>query len=754
MSLQKLREDALDYHAKGRPGKIEVRPTKETLNQRDLSLAYSPGVAEPCLEIAKTPDKIYDYTTKGNLVAVITNGTAVLGLGDIGPGASKPVMEGKCLLFKIYADIDAFDIELDTNNIDDFVRTVRILQPTFGAVNLEDIAAPACFEIEERLREELNIPVMHDDQHGTAITSGAALLNALDISGKEIDQIKLVVNGAGAAAIACIDLYVALGVKKENITVFDKDGLLHTSRTNLAPKQDKYTVDHLPADWKLADAMAGADVFLGLSVGGVVSKEMVKSMARDCIVFAMANPTPEISYEEAMEARPDLIMATGRSDYPNQVNNVLGFPYIFRGALDVRATTINEAMKLAAVHALADLAKRTVPEIVNVSYGEKNLSFGRKYILPKPTDTRLLTTVAPAVARAAMESGVAGKPITNWDEYHLQLTNRIGLDNSLIRGIVNQARQSPKRVVFTDGENPTVLKAVQEVLEQKIAVPILLGNVAKIKKMIKEDKLAIEGVKIIDPRSRKQEEKVNAFANILYEKRKRKGMSREDAHGLILHRNYYGAVMVETGEADVLISGLTRNYPQTLRPAIQVIGMQTGINKVLGMYILMSRFGPIFLADTTVNFSPTAEELVEIAEITANEVKRLNIEPKIAFLSYSNFGSAAGDDAIKMQKAVAMLQKKRPDLIVDGEMQAHLPFILNLLQESYPFSKLGYTGANTLIFPNLSSSNIAYNLLKEIAQIEKIGPVLMGLKKPIHVLQLGSSVREIVNMVAVAVVDR
>jgi malate dehydrogenase (oxaloacetate-decarboxylating)(NADP+) len=754
MSSQKLREDALHYHAKGRPGKIEVRPTKETLNQRDLSLAYSPGVAEPCLEIAQTPDKIYDYTTKGNLVAVITNGTAVLGLGDIGPGASKPVMEGKCLLFKIYADIDAFDIELDTTNIDEFVRTVRILQPTFGAVNLEDIAAPACFEIEERLRKELNIPVMHDDQHGTAITSAAALLNALHISGKEIGKIKLVVNGAGAAAIACIDLYVALGVQKENITVFDKDGLLHTSRTNLAPKQDKYTVDHLPAGWKLADAMAGADVFLGLSVGGVVSREMVKSMARDCIVFAMANPTPEISYEDAMEARPDLIMATGRSDYPNQVNNVLGFPYIFRGALDVRATTINEAMKLAAVHALADLAKRTVPETVNVSYGEKNLFFGPKYILPKPTDTRLLTTVAPAVARAAMASGVAGKPITNWDEYHVQLTNRIGLDNALIRGIVNQAKQSPKRVVFTDGENPTVLKAVQEVIEQKIAVPILLGNVGKIKKMIKEGKLAVEGVKIIDPRSRKQEEKVHAFANILYEKRKRKGMSLEDAKALILHRNYYGAVMVETGEADVLISGLTRNYPQTLRPAIQVIGLQTGINKVLGMYILMSRFGPIFLADTTVNFSPTAEELVEIAEITANEVKRLNIEPKIAFLSYSTFGSAGGDDAIKMQKAVAMLQKKRPDMIVDGEMQAHLPFSLSLLQESYPFSKLGLTGANTLIFPNLSSSNIAYNLLKEIAQIEKIGPVLMGLKKPIHVLQLGSSVREIVNMVAVAVVDR
>lgn len=754
MNSQKLKEDALHYHAKGRPGKIEVRPTKETLNQRDLSLAYSPGVAEPCLEIVKFPEKVYDYTTKGNLVAVITNGTAVLGLGDIGPCASKPVMEGKCLLFKIYADIDAFDIELDTKNIDEFVRTVKILEPTFGAVNLEDIGAPACFEIEERLRKELTIPVMHDDQHGTAITSAAALLNALDISGKNIDEIKLVVNGAGAAAIACIDLYVALGVNKENITVFDKDGLLHTGRTNLVPNQYKYVRDHLPEGWNLADALVGADVFLGLSVGNVVSQDMVKSMASDCIVFAMANPTPEISYEDAIEVRPDIIMATGRSDYPNQVNNVLGFPYIFRGALDVRASTINEAMKLAAVRALAGLAKKTVPEIVNMTYGEHNLSFGRKYILPKPTDPRLLTTVAPAVARAAMESGVARTDITDWEEYNLKLTSRIGLDNSLIRGIINQAKQNPKRVVFTDGENLTVLRAVQEVLEQKIAIPILLGNAIKINRIIRENKLDIERVTIIDPRSSKQEKNVNAYAEILYQKRKRKGLTFSDAKGLILHRNYFGAVMVEVGKADVLISGLTRNYPQTLRPALQVIGRQKGINKILGMYILMSRFGPIFLADTTVNFSPTAEELVEIAEITAKEVKRLNVEPKIAFLSYSTFGSAEGEDAIKMQKAVAILHEKRPDLIVDGEMQAHLPFNLALLKEKYPFSPLAQSGANTLIFPNLSSSNIAYNLLKEIAQIEKIGPVLMGLKKPIHVLQLGSTVREIFNMVAVAVVDR
>ncbi|MCE6991966.1 NADP-dependent malic enzyme [Dyadobacter sp. CY323] len=753
MNTQKLKEDALHYHAKGRPGKIEVKPTKETLNQRDLSLAYSPGVAEPCLEIGLHPEKVYDYTTKGNLVAVITNGTAVLGLGDIGPSASKPVMEGKCLLFKIYADIDAFDIELDTKDIDQFVQTVRILQPTFGAVNLEDIAAPACFEIEERLRKELSIPVMHDDQHGTAITSAAALLNALDISGKDIEKIKLVVNGAGAAAIACIDLYVALGVSKDHITVFDKDGLLHPGRVNLVSNQYKYVKGDLPLDWTLADALVGADVFLGLSVGNVVSKEMVKSMAADCIVFAMANPNPEITYEDAVEVRPDIIMATGRSDYPNQVNNVLGFPYIFRGALDVRATTINEAMKLAAVKALAGLAKKTVPEIVNMTYGETNLAFGRKYILPKPTDPRLLTTVAPAVARAAMDSGVAKASITNWEEYDLKLTSRIGLDNSLIRGIINQAKHKPKRVVFTDGENLTVLRAVQEVLEQKIAVPILLGNAIKINRIIKEHKLTIDKVTIIDPRSSKQAKNVEDYAGVLYEKRKRKGLTFSDAKGLILHRNYYGAVMVELGKADVLISGLTRNYPQTLRPALQVIGRREGINKIMGMYILMSRFGPIFLADTTVNFSPTAEELVEIAEMTAMEVRKLNVEPKIAFLSYSTFGSAEGEDALKMQKAVKILREKRPDLIVDGEMQAHLPFNLNLLKESYPFSPLGKTGANTLIFPNLSASNIAYNLLKEIAQIEKIGPVLMGLKKPIHVLQLGSTVREIFNMVAVAVVD-
>ncbi|QJD77618.1 NADP-dependent malic enzyme [Spirosoma rhododendri] len=748
----KLREDALYYHAKGRPGKIEITPTKETANQRDLSLAYSPGVAEPCLAIAETPAKAYDYTAKGNLVAVISNGTAVLGLGNIGPVASKPVMEGKSLLFKLYADIDAFDIELDTTNIDEFVRTVKILEPTFGGVNLEDIAAPDCFAIEQRLKKELNIPVMHDDQHGTAITSAAALLNALELAGKQIGEIKLVVNGAGAAAISCMNLYVSLGVSPDNIIVFDKDGLLTKDRNNLAPNQYKYTTDRCPANWTLTDALQGADVFLGLSVGNVVTGEMVKTMADNPIVFAMANPNPEISYDIATAARPDIIMATGRSDYPNQVNNVLGFPYIFRGALDVRATEINEAMKLGAVHALADLAKKAVPESVSRSYGQE-LVFSRTYILPKPTDPRLLMTVAPAVAKAAIESGVAQQPITDWNEYDLQLSRRLGQDNSLTRGLLAQAQRSPKRVVFTDGENPTVLRAVADVLEQRIAVPILLGNPDIIRTMLSDFRLNLGNVRIIDQRSDEQADVRERYAQVLYEKRKRKGLTLTEAQALMRDRNYFGAVMLETGEADVLISGLTRNYPQTLRPALQVIGRQPGIKKVSGMYVLMSRFGPLFLADTTVNVNPTMEEIVEIAETTAREVQRLNIQPRLALLSYSTFGSAPGEDAEKMQQATAVLQEKHPDWIIDGEMQAHLPFNQELLRETYSFSSLAEQPANVLIFPNLSASNIAYNLLKEIGRIEKIGPVLMGIRKPVHVLQLGSTVREVVSMVTIAVAD-
>lgn len=757
MSKKKtLKEEALFYHAKGRPGKIEVIPSKETATQRDLTLAYSPGVAEPCLAIAETPEDVYKYTAKGNLVAVISNGTAVLGLGDIGPAASKPVMEGKGLLFKIYADIDVFDLELDTKNVDEFVRTVKILEPTFGGVNLEDISAPECFEIEERLKAELNIPVMHDDQHGTAIISSAALLNALEIVGKDIAAAKIVINGAGASAISCTRLYHSLGAKKENIFMFDSKGLIHPSRSNLDGKKSEFANAKVPANTTLTQALVGADVFVGLSKGNILSQAMIKGMAKDCIVFAMANPTPEIAYEEAMAARQDLIFATGRSDYPNQVNNVLGFPYIFRGALDVRSKVINEEMKLAAVRALADLAKKPVPDIVNMAYGKDNMVYGREYIIPKPVDPRLLTTVAPAVARAAMETGVAKFPIKNWEAYENQLSKRLGLDNTLTRAIINKAKQNPKRVVLADAENLAVLKAAQQAQEEKIAKPILLGNAKRIKLLIQENQLDLAHVEIIDPMSPQNESDLARLANfgdVFFEKRKRKGYNKTEAHNIVRRRNYFGCMMVETGEADAMIGGMTRNYPDTIRPALQSVGRQAGVKKVSGMYILLSRFGPLFLADTSVNFNPTAEEIVEIAELAAIEVAKFNIKPRIALLTYSNFGSADGEDAIKMRKAVEMLKAKHPNMIVDGEMQAHLPFQPALMKENHPFSELGEGGANILIFPNLSASNIAYNLVKEVADIEKMGPILLGLKKPIHLLQLGSTTREIVNMIAIAVVD-
>ncbi|GAB3502739.1 NADP-dependent malic enzyme [Emticicia fontis] len=754
MSTKKtLKEEALYYHAKGRPGKIEVIPSKETATQRDLTLAYSPGVADPCMAIFENPEDVYKYTAKGNLVAVISNGTAVLGLGDIGPEAGKPVMEGKGLLFKIYADIDVFDIELNTKDVDEFVRTVKILEPTFGGVNLEDISAPECFEIEERLKAEMNIPVMHDDQHGTAIISAAALLNALELVEKKFEDIRIVINGAGASAISCTRLYNSLGAQKKNIFMFDSKGLIHPSRTNLDGKKIEFANDALPAETTLADALVGADVFIGLSKGNTLKQEMVQSMAKDCIVFAMANPTPEISYDEAMAAREDIIFATGRSDYPNQVNNVLGFPYIFRGALDVRSKVINEEMKLAAVRALADLAKKPVPDIVNLAYGENNMVFGKKYIIPKPVDPRLLTTVAPAVAKAAMETGVAKFPIIDWEAYDTQLSKRLGQDNTLSKVIITKAKQNLKRVVFADAENLTVLKAAQQVIDDGIAIPILLGNENRINQLVLENHIDVAGVEIIDPRSGKEESRLQKFGDILYEKRKRKGSNKFEAKMSMLNRNYFGAMMVENGEADAMIGGMTRNYPETIRPALQIIGRQEGVKKVSGMYILMSRFGPLFLADTTVNFNPTTEEIVEITELAAKEVEKFNIKPRIALLTYSNFGSADGDDAVKMQKAVAILKEKHPNMIVDGEMQAHLPFDLDLLRENHPFCDLVDGGANTLIFPNLSASNIAYNLVKEIANIEKIGPILLGMKKPVHVLQLGSSVREIVNMVAIAVVD-
>ncbi len=745
------KQDALDYHSKGRPGKIEVVTTKETETQRDLSLAYSPGVAEPCLEIAAHPEDVYKYTAKGNLVAVISNGTAVLGLGNIGPAAGKPVMEGKGVLFKIFADIDVFDIELDTTDVDEFVRTVKILEPTFGGVNLEDIKAPECFAIEERLKKELNIPVMHDDQHGTAIISGAALLNAVELVGKKLGDVKIVVNGAGASAISCSKLYISLGAKQENIVMCDSKGVIRADREGLDTQKKQFgTARNLNT---LEEAMVGSDVFIGLSKGNVLSQDMVRSMATDAIVFAMANPTPEISYEEATAARPDIIMATGRSDYPNQVNNVLGFPFIFRGALDVRATEINEAMKLAATYALAELAKKPVPDMVNMAYNEKNLTFGRTYIIPKPVDPRLITTVAPAVARAAMESGVARYPIENWEEYELTLAKRLGLDNQLTKVITSKAKKDPKKVVFADAENLTVLKAVQEVRDEGIAYPILLGNHDRIRAIVAENSLDLAEVPIIDTRSMEADTRVQQFGQQFFEKRKRRGVNRQEADQLMRLRSHFGAMMVETGEADALISGLTRNYPDTIRPALQIIGREEGVKKVAGMYILLTKKGPIFFSDTTVNFNPTADELVEIAELTAEGVEQFNIRPRIALVTYSNFGTASGEDAEKMRRATELLQQKHPDWVVEGEMQAHLAFNTDLVRESYPFSKLADEGANVLIFPNLSAANIAYNLLKEAGELEYIGPILLGLKKPVHVLQLGSSVREIVNMVAIAVVE-
>jgi malate dehydrogenase (oxaloacetate-decarboxylating)(NADP+) len=753
MSQKPIRkQDALDYHSKGRPGKIAVVPTKETETQRDLSLAYSPGVAEPCLEIAANPDDVYKYTAKGNLVAVISNGTAVLGLGNIGAAASKPVMEGKGVLFKIFADIDVFDIELNTEDPEELIRTVKILEPTFGGVNLEDIKSPECFEIEERLRKDLNIPIMHDDQHGTAIISGAALLNALEIVNKDIATCRFVISGAGAAALSCVKLYQLLGAKTENILMFDKDGLISAQRTDLNKYVQPYATQRTDIQ-NLSDAMVGADVFLGLSVGNIVSQDMIKSMAADAIVFAMANPTPEISYEDAVAAREDIIMATGRSDYPNQVNNVLGFPYIFRGALDVRATEIDENMKMAAAKALAELAKKPVPDIVNLAYNEKNLSFGRTYIIPKPVDPRLITTVAPAVARAAMESGLAQKPILDWDAYELELSKRLGLDNQLTKYIINRAKRNPKRVVFADAENLKVLKAVQQSKDEGICVPILLGDAVKIRSIIRTNNLEINDVEIIDTRAAETAERLRQYGDLFFEKRKRRGYNQYEAHKQMQVRSYFASMMVETGDADCVISGLTRNYPDAIRPALQIIGREDGVKKVSGMYILLTKKGPVFFSDTTVNFNPTVEDIVEITELTARAVEQFNLKPRIALLTYSNFGTANGDDAVKMREATAILQKKHPEMIVEGEMQAHLAFDNELIKENYPFSKLAEEGANTLIFPNLSAANIAYNLLKETSDIEYIGPILLGLRKPVHVLQLGSSVREIVNMVAIAVVE-
>jgi len=746
------REQALEYHAKGRPGKIEVIPTKEAKTQRDLSLAYSPGVAEPCKDIHANPELVYKYTAKGNLVAVISNGTAVLGLGDIGPEAGKPVMEGKGVLFKIFADIDVFDIEINEKDPDKFVEIVKALEPTFGGINLEDIKAPECFHIEQRLKQEMNIPLMHDDQHGTAIISAAALINALELQGKKIDEVTMLVNGAGAAALACIDIYVALGVDPKKVFVFDSKGLVHTKRTDLDERKQRYV--NGDGDRTLEESFAGADVFIGLSKGNVVSKEMVLKMAPRPIVFAMANPDPEISWEDATSARKDIIMATGRSDYPNQVNNVLGFPYIFRGALDVRASSINEPMKLAAVKALAELTREPVPDIVNMAYNSSDISFGSDYIIPKPLDPRLLATVSPAVARAAIESGVARKPITDWDAYENELNRRLGVDNKLMQAIGSKARKNPKRVVFADAENAKILKAAQIVYDEGIGFPILLGDPKRIAEIAERNRISLEGIEVIDHRSEAMEAKRQQYGEAYFKKRQRRGVNHYEAFKKMRDRNHFGCMMVDMGDADAMISGITRNYAEAIRPALQIIGTEDGVKKIAGMYIMLTKRGPLFLADTTVNFNPTADELADITLLVAKEVRAFGITPRIAMLSYSNFGSSDTPEAITMREARLKVKQKNPSLIVDGEIQGIMAFNKETLQENYPFSELANAeDVNTLIFPNLSAGNIAYNLLQEVGGADSIGPILLGLRKPVHVLQLGASVRDIINMVVISVVD-
>lgn len=750
MSQRPIRKaDTLKYHQQPKPGKIEVIPTKPSNSQRDLSIAYSPGVAEPCKEIAANPEDVYKYTAKGNLVAVISNGTAVLGLGDIGPEASKPVMEGKGVLFKIFADIDVFDLELDAADPDKFIDTVKAVAPTFGGINLEDIKAPDCFYIEKRLKEELNIPIMHDDQHGTAIITAAALLNALEISGKDIATIKVVFNGAGASAISCAKLYLSLGVQPENLYMCDSKGLITSSRDSLTPEKEIFAKDHNPAD--LATVIAGADVFVGLSKGGIVTKDMVKSMSANPIVFALANPDPEISYKDAMAAREDIIMATGRSDNPNQVNNVLGFPFIFRGALDVRATTINEEMKLAAVRAIAELTKEPVPELVNLAYGESNLTFGPTYIIPKPFDPRLITTVAPAVAKAAMDSGVAKAPISDWEAYNRVLSDRLGRDDKFIRLLNENASQKPQRIVFTEGDQYRILKAAEILINGGTAKPVLLGPKAKIEKIIEEYQLELGGAEIIDiiADSSGREE----YAQKLYDMRMRRGWTLAECRSKIKSREYYGNMMLKEGRVDALISGLTVKYPTALRPILRIIGTEEGLSKAAGMYTLLTKRGPMFFADTTINLDPTVEEIIQMVLNVADTVRRTNIEPKVALLSYSNFGSSNGPDARKMAKASKILREEHPDLIVDGEIQANFALNPELLEESFPFSDLVGHRANVFIFPNLAAGNITYKMLQSFGAAEAIGPMLIGTQKSAHVLQLGASVREIVNMATLAAVD-
>ena len=750
--MAKIRiQDALDYHSSGKPGKIEVVPTKPYSTPRDLSLAYSPGVAEPCLKIAQTPEDVYKYTAKGNLVAVISNGTAVLGLGNIGPLASKPVMEGKAVLFKIFADIDVFDIEVDASDPELFIQTVKAIAPTFGGINLEDIKAPEAFEIERRLKEELDIPVMHDDQHGTAIISSAALINALELADKKIDDVRIIISGAGAAAMSCAKLYHTLGARIENIFMFDSKSLLSLERKDL--EGNKLFFGSHKKSMTLEEAFVGADVFLGLSKGNLVSKQMVASMANDPIVFALANPDPEITYKEAMSVRNDIIMATGRSDHPNQVNNVLGFPFIFRGALDVRATTINEEMKLAAVKAIASLAKETIPEEVIEAYGDKNISFGREQIIPKPLDQRLIYYVAPAVAKAAMDSGVAKNPILDWDAYENELKSRLGLGNKLLRNLTVKAQSNPKRVVFAEADNYKILKAAQFASDEGIAFPVLLGKRKRIEALIEEYSLEFNEFEIVDPKSEEEEARRLKYGLAFFEKKKRKGFTEFESIQIMRERNHFGAMMVELGDADAMISGATRNYRDVVRPAIQTVGTEKDVTVVAGLYILLTKRGPLFLADTTVNLNPTAEQIAEITNNVAKTIRKFKVTPKIALLSYSNFGSSPGEDSVKMAKAVDILHEKYPTLCVDGEIQANFALNNELMMEKFSFSQLANKEVNTLIFPNLSSGNIAYKLLQEMTEVESVGPVLVGLKKSIHVVQMGCTVREIINMVKVAVVD-
>lgn len=748
---QRKKEEALHYHEFPQPGKIAIVPTKKHSTQHDLALAYSPGVAEPCLAIAEDKSNAYKYTAKSNLVAVISNGTAVLGLGDIGADASKPVMEGKGLLFKIFAGIDVFDIEIEATDVDKFIETVKAIAPTFGGINLEDIKAPEAFEIERRLKEELDIPVMHDDQHGTAIISAAALINALEIVGKDIAKAQIVVNGAGAAAISCTRLYVALGADPKNIVMCDSKGVIRKDAPNLTEQKAEFATDR---DLRtLEEAVKGSDVFIGLSKGNVLTPEMLLSMNKDAIVFAMANPTPEIDYDLAIKTRKDIIMATGRSDFPNQVNNVLGFPYIFRGALDVRATKINEEMKLAAVHAIAELAKKPVPQKVSLVYGGENLTFGRNYIIPKPFDPRLIYEVPPAIAKAAMASGVAQKPITDWEAYKGELMDRIGVGSKEIRLLQDRAKRAPKRIVFAEADQLEVLKAAQRIYEDGIGIPVLLGNKELIKALKYE--IGFNGrVDVIDPKSDAERARREKFVQHYWKLRERRGITYEVAERLMRERNYFGTMLVETGQADAMITGYSHAYPKAIRPILEIIKKEEGVRRVAAASIMFGKQGPLFLSDATININPTAEELANIALLTARAVKFFGLEPSVAMLSYSSFGSAVSESSLKVREAVAYLHKNHPDLVVDGEIQADFALNPDKIAKNYPFSKLNNgKAANVLIFPNLEAANISYKLLKETEHLDTIGPVILGLTKPIHVATLGSTVDEMVNLATLAVIQ-